>query len=190
MPSLSLGLHLVQIQECILCNQSVENHAAECLYRLLEQAVSMRRYITCACCYSRSVELNKDDFYECQNCRRQFCTGEIVPGKPGPLVVLIDYERNTTIAATQLRCKGKGKFKYKILTRNLDDRIRIAVKIAMNKSKAQKALERSSHWLAESNAANEKGNPHKANLCYSKSQFWLDRYNKLSGESRQFPSDV
>ncbi len=40
---------------------------------------------------------------------------------------------------------------------------------------------RGSHWLAEGNAASERGNKAKAEKCYSKSQFWLDRANKLRG---------
>lgn len=42
---------------------------------------------------------------------------------------------------------------------------------------------RGSHWLAEGNAAEERGNRTKAEKCFEKSQFWLDRYNKLVGNS-------
>ena len=41
--------------------------------------------------------------------------------------------------------------------------------------------ERSSHWLAEGNEAEARGNKAKAEKCFSKSQFWLDRANKLRG---------
>lgn len=41
--------------------------------------------------------------------------------------------------------------------------------------------ERGSHWLAEGNEAEEKGNKKKAERCFEKSQYWLDRANKLRG---------
>jgi len=42
---------------------------------------------------------------------------------------------------------------------------------------------RGSHWLAEANQAAERGNHDKAEKLYAKSQFWLDRYNKLAGNA-------
>jgi hypothetical protein len=44
---------------------------------------------------------------------------------------------------------------------------------------------RGSHWLAEGNAASEAGNAAKAERCYAKSQFWLDRFNLLTGRSEK-----
>jgi hypothetical protein len=57
---------------------------------------------------------------------------------------------------------------------NLDDSV---------KQRALKAYERCSRWLADGNEYNEAGREQKANECYEKSQFWLDRYNKLIGSS-------
>ena len=42
---------------------------------------------------------------------------------------------------------------------------------------------RASQWLADGNAARERGNMVKAEKCYAKSQFWLDRFNKLTGRA-------
>ena len=42
---------------------------------------------------------------------------------------------------------------------------------------------RGSHWLAEGNEAEENGNKVRAEKCFEKSQFWLDRYNKLTGNN-------
>lgn len=42
---------------------------------------------------------------------------------------------------------------------------------------------RTSKWLADGNEAKENGNMEKADKFYAKSQFWLDRYNKLAGIS-------
>lgn len=36
-------------------------------------------------------------------------------------------------------------------------------------------------WLADGNEAAEAGNRDKAEVCYAKSQFWVDRYNLLTG---------
>lgn len=45
------------------------------------------------------------------------------------------------------------------------------------------ADERGGHWLAEANQAAERGQYEKAEKLYDKSQFWLDRSNKLRGNS-------
>ena len=42
---------------------------------------------------------------------------------------------------------------------------------------------RCSQWLADGNAAREAGKHAKAEKCYAKSQFWLDRFNKLTGRA-------
>lgn len=39
---------------------------------------------------------------------------------------------------------------------------------------------RCSQHLADANAAAERGNRTKAERLYAKSQFWLDRYNRLA----------
>lgn len=40
---------------------------------------------------------------------------------------------------------------------------------------------RCAQWLADGNQAREAGKPAKAERCYAKSQYWLDRYNRLIG---------
>jgi hypothetical protein len=42
---------------------------------------------------------------------------------------------------------------------------------------------RGSQWLADGNLASEKGDQRKAEECYRKSQFWLDRRNALEAKS-------
>jgi hypothetical protein len=46
---------------------------------------------------------------------------------------------------------------------------------------------RASQWLADGNAAAEAGDTTKAQRCYDKSQFWLDRYNLLASKSDRPP---
>jgi hypothetical protein len=43
------------------------------------------------------------------------------------------------------------------------------------------AEERGSHWLAEANELAEAGKTAQAEKLYDKSQYWLDRANKLRG---------
>lgn len=43
------------------------------------------------------------------------------------------------------------------------------------------ADERGNYWLALGNEYSEAGRTDKAEKCYSKGQFWLDRLNKLIG---------
>lgn len=54
--------------------------------------------------------------------------------------------------------------------RNLADRI-------------QEADERGNRYLADANEASERGDKVKAEKLYAKGQFWMDRYNKLVGNS-------
>lgn len=54
---------------------------------------------------------------------------------------------------------------------------------AARKAKAQDAYDRCAGWLADANEAAEAGKHEKAEKFYAKSQFWLDRYNKLAGNS-------
>ena len=42
---------------------------------------------------------------------------------------------------------------------------------------------RASQWLADGNEASERGDKVKAEACYEKSQFWLDRANLLAGNA-------
>ena len=42
---------------------------------------------------------------------------------------------------------------------------------------------RGNYWLAEGNAAAERGNQKRADACYAKGQYWLDRYNRLKGNA-------
>ena len=51
----------------------------------------------------------------------------------------------------------------------------------MTKLKAIEAEERASKWLADGNEAAERGNHAKAERCYEKGQYWLDRLNRLEG---------
>lgn len=59
--------------------------------------------------------------------------------------------------------------------RSLEDRIADADSLA-------------SRWLGDGNEAAESGDQVKAEACYEKSQYWLDRYNLLTNRgSKQGP---
>lgn len=51
------------------------------------------------------------------------------------------------------------------------------------KEKIQQAEERGNNWLAKANEYDEKGQHAKALDCWEKGQHWLDRMNKLLGDS-------
>ncbi|MFL6970075.1 hypothetical protein ACJ6X8_27985 [Pseudomonas alvandae] len=63
---------------------------------------------------------------------------------------------------------------------------------ALVTSLAERALEaeaKASQWLADGNQAQEAGRTVKAERCFQKAQFWLDRANLLSGQAeRQGPA--
>ena len=50
-----------------------------------------------------------------------------------------------------------------------------------NNEKANEYEIKSSHWLAEGNEAEERSDKPRAEECYRKSQYWLDRANKARG---------
>ncbi|MBY5863237.1 hypothetical protein [Rhizobium leguminosarum] len=61
-----------------------------------------------------------------------------------------------------------------------------SLKMAMKKTPQEKIIEAnewSSRHLADANEAAERGDMMKAEKLYAKSQYWLDRYNKLAGNS-------
>lgn len=60
---------------------------------------------------------------------------------------------------------------------------RFQAKIKELNAKALDAEVRSSKWLADGNAALECCNVEKAEKCFAKSQFWLDRYNRMAGRT-------
>ena len=49
--------------------------------------------------------------------------------------------------------------------------------------KIAEADERGGRLLAEANEASERGQTSKAEILYEKGQYWLDRSNKLRGNS-------
>ena len=49
--------------------------------------------------------------------------------------------------------------------------------------KIAEADERGSMYLADANEAAERGDHVKAEKLYAKGQYWLDRYNKLAGNT-------
>jgi len=55
----------------------------------------------------------------------------------------------------------------------------------MNEEKRKAAIIKAetlgSKWLADGNEAEERGKHAKAEKCFAKSQYWLDRYNRLVG---------
>lgn len=59
----------------------------------------------------------------------------------------------------------------------------------MTPPKVLEAEERMNRWLADGNEAEERGDMVKAEKCFSKSQFWLDRYNRLTGNAEKERSD-
>lgn len=51
------------------------------------------------------------------------------------------------------------------------------------KDKTIEAEERGSRYLADANEQAERGNKDKAEKLYEQAQYWLDRYNDLSGNA-------
>lgn len=51
------------------------------------------------------------------------------------------------------------------------------------KERVLEAEIRSSRYLADGNEASERGDLNKAAKFYEKSQYWLDRWNKLAGNT-------
>ncbi|NYT57205.1 hypothetical protein H0A69_22105 [Eoetvoesia caeni] len=62
--------------------------------------------------------------------------------------------------------------------------------LSMKKSLRERQLDAEfycNRWLADGNEALENGDKSKADFCFAKSQFWLDRSNLLLGHSDKAP---
>jgi hypothetical protein len=46
-----------------------------------------------------------------------------------------------------------------------------------------KAETLASKWLGDGNEAEERGDYAKAEVCFRKAQYWLDRYNRWAGNA-------
>ena len=56
----------------------------------------------------------------------------------------------------------------------------------MTKSKHDRMIDAEQNcgkWKADGNEAEERGDYAKAEKCFAKAQFWLDRYNRLAGNA-------
>jgi len=51
------------------------------------------------------------------------------------------------------------------------------------KQKIEEAEHFGSKWLGDANEEAEHGHAEKAEILYKKSQYWLDRYNRLVGNT-------
>lgn len=58
---------------------------------------------------------------------------------------------------------------------------RLIKNLIVEGDKAQTYEAHASHWLAEANLQNERGNKDRAESLYDKAQFWLDKANKERG---------
>src|SRR3990172_7183386 len=103
--SMGMSLSMRQIQECVLCGESVEEHRDDCPQKMLDGLVAMRRHITCGHCHKPAVGLNRNDFFECRECHTQFTSG-ILMGEDLEKTVLFDYEQNEVINVFVLKEKG------------------------------------------------------------------------------------
>lgn len=64
----------------------------------------------------------------------------------------------------------------------------MATKQAPKRSVRERAIDAealANRWLADGNEAAEAGNAAKADRCYEKAQFWLDRYNLLASKAER-----
>lgn len=59
----------------------------------------------------------------------------------------------------------------------------LKMKKKTHREKVLDAEERCNRYLADANALAERGLKAKAEILYTKSQYWLDRYNKLVGNA-------
>lgn len=58
---------------------------------------------------------------------------------------------------------------------------RTALFLTVDTNKAATYENHCNKWLADANEAAERGNHEKAERCYEKSQYWLDKANKARG---------
>lgn len=74
--------------------------------------------------------------------------------------------------------RGFRKYTTETIVRN-----RVKPVLPEDHPKVLHASTKASQWLADANELYEKGEKAKAERFYAKAQYWLDRYNKLTGKS-------
>jgi hypothetical protein len=61
------------------------------------------------------------------------------------------------------------------------DMTKVSSHLVIEGDKAQSYEHQASMWLSKANEADEAGKSEKAEKCYGKAQYWLDRANKARG---------
>lgn len=108
--SMSMGMH--QVQVCVLCGESVEDHSPTCPQGQLDLMYEQQRQqpkIVCPGCGGQ-VGVNSEDFYECRGCKTQFTTGSHFDTSKRERATLKVVD-GADILTVILAVKGKGCFK-------------------------------------------------------------------------------
>lgn len=110
------------LQRCDCCDGHMEEHEQDCPHDGLKKLTDnlWRQKVTCPACHgSLRMAINKDDFYECEDCRVRCSTGLGSGSDPDtlPRVVLINVDANMHVPAVILKGKGRGQFKHRLAIR-------------------------------------------------------------------------
>lgn len=108
-------LRLSQGIKCRACGGFMHEHEAGCPQEKLAafaNAALLREH-HCPKCHQGSVAINRDDFYECRECRTQFATGPACGEDAATLEkgIILDYHENCAINVVVMTSKGRGKFR-------------------------------------------------------------------------------
>lgn len=130
MMGMSMSLQL--IQRCVVCNESVDNHASQCPVGLMDKVLDKLPQIKCPRCRGK-VSVNKGDFFECRKCHTQFTTG-VFFHKPGTeQEYLHNLRGDDYILVVEMEEKGTGEFPIDKLLKDMEVRVKEARKKARKK---------------------------------------------------------
>lgn len=125
--NMSMGMSIRQavVMRCQACNEPCSSHAPECPVGILETLRQKAWHIECPkCLKGSSVDVNKQDWFECRLCHTQFTTsGATADSKSPEEVLLFDLIKNWHKSALVMVKKGTGKFSKDETIKRLEKRI-------------------------------------------------------------------
>jgi hypothetical protein len=128
-----IGLQLTQrlTMQCDCCYGTTEEHDDRCPRKMLRDLFDGLRGPKCPVCYAGTLLVNETDYLECDKraCRAQFTRSEIAAGfDPDRLErkEVLDYDKNEHFAVLRIPRRGRGRFAFKKVQKNLRLGIRLA----------------------------------------------------------------
>lgn len=132
-----LGMSLVPriVQLCVICDYSVQSHDENCPCYQLNLILDNTPVIQCPHC-RKDVDLNRDDYFECRKCHKQFATGGFFDNDPkSPVMILHNRRGDEYLKVKELKTLGNSDFPKDARRKALQKEIRNKRRNAQRRNK-------------------------------------------------------